>query len=411
MTNTPEINKTSLLKISRDKHALSGDALKDSAHMYKQSEPQLSWTCGGRNCPFNVKPHTKVTIQKMIPIPTGHSTPVTQKVQWHHRNFGQPHNFSLALSSDSNPSISPLSLKPFSPLFSRQAMAVLSRLRMVAAAAPLSQLRLRLGIPSISRAYGSAAAQLQYDSDYELESQKENPMMEESQRSESGRGVQWVIMGDPMAKRHVYAEKLSRLLQVPHISMGTLVRQELHPHSALYKQIANAVNQGKLVPEKVIFGLLSKRLEEDYYRGETGFILEGIPRTTIQAEILDEIADIDLVLNFKCTKECLLKKHAGVQACAACHDFLAACHSKLHLDLPSRNDQMESSNADAEVALEKKLQNYAKQSKPLEDYYKQQKKLLEFQVAGAPGETWQGLLAALHLQHMSAVSSSQKLTA
>lgn len=48
-------------------------------------------------------------------------------------------------------------------------------------------------------------------------------------------------------------------------------------------QIANAVNQGKLVPEDVIFGLLSKRLEEGYCRGESGFILDGIPRTRVQA--------------------------------------------------------------------------------------------------------------------------------
>ena len=55
---------------------------------------------------------------------------------------------------------------------------------------------------------------------------------------------------------------------------------------------------------------------------------------------------------------------------------------------------------------------YFPQSKPLEDYYRKQRKLLDFEVAGAPGETWQGLLAALHLQHVNAVnSSSQKLTA
>lgn len=43
------------------------------------------------------------------------------------------------------------------------------------------------------------------------------------------------------------------------------------------------MNGGKLVPEDIIFGLLSKRLEEGYHRGETGFILDGIPRTRIQA--------------------------------------------------------------------------------------------------------------------------------
>lgn len=48
-------------------------------------------------------------------------------------------------------------------------------------------------------------------------------------------------------------------------------------------QIASALDHGKLVPEEIIFALLSKRLEDGYYRGETGFILDGIPRSRIQA--------------------------------------------------------------------------------------------------------------------------------
>ncbi|KAK9067367.1 hypothetical protein SSX86_014694 [Deinandra increscens subsp. villosa] len=243
-------------------------------------------------------------------------------------------------------------------------MAMLSRLRV--AAAPLA--RLRSG-PINRRPFGSAA-QLQYDYDDDYD---ESPSeMEDSLGSASGRGVQWVIMGDPLTNRQMYAQKLSQLLKVPHISMGTLVRQELNPRSSLYKQIADAVNHGKLVPEEVIFGLLSKRLEEGFHRGETGFILDGIPRTRTQAEILDQVADIDLVLNFKSTEAFLQKKHLA--------------H---YQDIHSMS----------------KLTN-----KPLEDYYKKQRKLLNFNVAGAPGETWQGLLEALHLQHMNALSSSQKLS-
>lgn len=48
-------------------------------------------------------------------------------------------------------------------------------------------------------------------------------------------------------------------------------------------QIANAVNRGEVVSEDIIFGLLSKRLEDGYYRGEIGFILDGVPRSRIQA--------------------------------------------------------------------------------------------------------------------------------
>ncbi|GFP84919.1 probable adenylate kinase 7 mitochondrial [Phtheirospermum japonicum] len=279
----------------------------------------------------------------------------------------------------------------------------------------------RLGIAArlshrLRRAYGSAAAaQLDYDYYHCYDGEEEPPRgaMEESEEWETpGRGVQWVIMGDPMASRHVYAERLAKLLDVPHISMGSLVRQELNPNSPLYKKIAGAVNQGKLVPEDVIFGLLSNRLEEGYCRGENGFILDGIPRTRMQAEILDQVTDIDLVLNLKCTEESVVKKTLGGRIYSPSRKF----HSMAASGLNNLNP-FQSPSADSDPIWKEKLHMFAEQlccvqRKPLEEYYKQQKKLLDFQVAGAPGDTWQCLLAALQLQHMSnAASSPHKLMA
>ncbi|KAM1130033.1 hypothetical protein ACFX19_045438 [Malus domestica] len=153
-----------------------------------------------------------------------------------------------------------------------------------------------------------------------------------------GRGVQWVLIGDRGAKKHLYARgsrscwKFRTFLWDPSSAIG--------------------VNERKLVPDEVIFALLSKRLEEGCYRGENGFILEQELKLR---EIVDQIADIDLVVNLKRTNEHLTKSP--------------------------------------------------------EDYYRKQHELIDFQVKSAPGETWQGLLAALHLQHINAVDSSQKLTA
>lgn len=113
-------------------------------------------------------------------------------------------------------------------------MSVLSRLGVAA------RLSSRLPKPVVGRGYGSAAAaQLDYDAYYDDDEEPHGKMkMEESQGWETlGRGVQWVIMGDPMARRHLYAERLAKLLDVPHISMGSLVRQELNPDSPLYKKV------------------------------------------------------------------------------------------------------------------------------------------------------------------------------
>lgn len=248
------------------------------------------------------------------------------------------------------------------------------------------------------RAFGSAAAlAYDYDDDYYYDYHddrtarvRRNQPMVDGQGSEPRRGVQWVIIGEPGTRKHVYAERLSKLLEVPYISMGSLVRQELSPHSYFYKQIENAVNQGKLVPQDIVFGLLSKKLEEGCSRVKTGFILDGIPRTRMQAEILDRIADVDLVLNFKCDVKDIAKGELGNG-----------------LNLQSQGSWIRS--FPEEAAWKEKLRTYTEQSKPLEDYYRKQKKLLDFQVSGAPGETWQGLLSVLQLQHMN--SSFQKLTA
>lgn len=118
-------------------------------------------------------------------------------------------------------------------------MSVLSQLRSLAPR--------RIGLLS-TRAYGSAA-QLQYDYSEEEDSEDEGAPRQHGMAESEGwgwvpeRGVQWVLMGDRGIKRHVYGERLSKLLEVPHISMGTLVRQELHPRSSLYKQVSSGFSK------------------------------------------------------------------------------------------------------------------------------------------------------------------------
>uniref|UniRef100_A0A7N0U8D3 adenylate kinase n=1 Tax=Kalanchoe fedtschenkoi TaxID=63787 RepID=A0A7N0U8D3_KALFE len=111
--------------------------------------------------------------------------------------------------------------------------------------------------------------------------------------------VQWVFLRCPVVGRETYASRLSKLLGVPHIATGDLVREELSSSKALASTLAEIVNQGKPVSDELIIKLLSKRLELGEATGESGFILDGFPRTINQAEILDEVTDIDLVVNLK----------------------------------------------------------------------------------------------------------------
>lgn len=108
--------------------------------------------------------------------------------------------------------------------------------------------RLRAFAPSLkafsNRAFGSAAAAVQYHYDDDEEEEYAQCVvpgaMLDAQGSAPERGVQWVMIGEPGAKRHLFAERLSKLLEVPHISMGTLLRQELNPRSSLYQQVESS---------------------------------------------------------------------------------------------------------------------------------------------------------------------------
>jgi len=102
--------------------------------------------------------------------------------------------------------------------------------------------RLRAIAPSLktfNRPFGSAAAvQYSYDDDEDVELEYNTPRgMLDTEGSAPERGVQWVMIGEPGAKRHVFAERLSKLLEVPHISMASLLHQELNPRSSLYQQV------------------------------------------------------------------------------------------------------------------------------------------------------------------------------
>ncbi|XP_061360136.1 probable adenylate kinase 1, chloroplastic isoform X2 [Gastrolobium bilobum] len=130
--------------------------------------------------------------------------------------------------------------------------------------------------------------------------------------------VQWVFLGCPGVGKGTYASRLSNLLGAPHIATGDLVREELASSGPLSTQLSEIVNQGQLVSDEIIINLLSKRLVAGEAKGELGFILDGFPRTIKQAEILEGVTDIDLVINLKLREDVLLEKCLGRRICNQC---------------------------------------------------------------------------------------------
>ncbi|XP_073134509.1 adenylate kinase [Henckelia pumila] len=226
----------------------------------------------------------------------------------------------------------------------------------------------------------------------------------------AGRNVQWVFLGCPGVGKGTYASRLSALLGVPHIATGDLVREELSSSGSLSKELAEIVNQGKLVSDEIVINLLSKRLEMGEAKGESGFILDGFPRTVRQAEILDEVTDIDLVVNLRLPESVLVEKCLGRRICGQCgKNFnIATINIKGENGNPDITmaplppppqcaSKLETRSDDTEAIIKERLRVYDEKSQPVEGFYRDQGKLLEFNLPGGIPESWPKLLEALSL--------------
>ncbi|KAL5546245.1 hypothetical protein UlMin_005932 [Ulmus minor] len=224
------------------------------------------------------------------------------------------------------------------------------------------------------------------------------------------RNVQWVFLGCPGVGKGTYASRLCNLLGVPHIATGDLVREELASSGSLSKQLSEIVNQGKLVSDEIIISLLSKRLEAGEAKGESGFILDGFPRTINQAEILERVIDIDVVLNLKLREDVLLEKCLGRRICSQCGKGFNV--ASIHVEgengcppicmeplLPPSNcmSKLITRSDDTEAVVKERLRIYYEKSQPVEDFYRCRGKLSEFNLPGGIPESWPKLLQVLNL--------------
>ncbi|XP_028775994.1 adenylate kinase 1, chloroplastic [Neltuma alba] len=227
---------------------------------------------------------------------------------------------------------------------------------------------------------------------------------------EEDRNVQWVFLGCPGVGKGTYASRLSTLTGVPHIATGDLVRDELASSGPLSAQLSEIVNQGKLVSDEIIISLLSKRLAAGKAKGESGFILDGFPRTIRQAEILEGVTDIDLVVNLKLREDVLLEKCLGRRICSQCGgNFNVAS-----IDIKGENgipgiimapllppahcmSKLITRSDDTEAVVKERFRIYNEKSQPVEEFYRSRGKLLEFDLPGGIPESWPKLLQALNL--------------
>lgn len=125
-----------------------------------------------------------------------------------------------------------------------------------------------------------------------------------------------VFIGPPGVGKGTYAQAVSQLYKIPHISTGDIFRDEVKRGTELGKAIEGYLQRGLLVPDEIVIEVVKARLAKEDCRD--GFILDGFPRTIVQAEALEAFAPPDLVLNFTASDAVIMERLSGRRICSKC---------------------------------------------------------------------------------------------
>ncbi len=204
-----------------------------------------------------------------------------------------------------------------------------------------------------------------------------------------------ILLGAPGAGKGTQALKLVDHYSTPQISTGDLLRAAVADGTDLGKQANEYMTAGKLVPDEVVIGLIEERLKEDDC--QSGFILDGFPRTVAQADKLKEITDIDAVVNVDVDTSILVDRLTGRRTCKNCNAMYHmvfnppkqegvcdACGGELY----QRSD-------DNEETVTKRVETYSENTAPLIDYYKETGKVKDVNGQGGIDEIFQNILKVL----------------
>ncbi len=184
-----------------------------------------------------------------------------------------------------------------------------------------------------------------------------------------GRGRIIVMLGAPGAGKGTQAKRLEKVFGMPQISTGDILRNMAKEDTPLGRQIREIQLSGKLVDDEVLAEVVKERTNASDCT--SGYILDGYPRTLIQADQLDRLAIEQgrrvVVLNIEVTDELLFKRLTGRRICKACGAIF-----NVYLQ-PSQQDgicdhcgsELTQRGDDKAEVIEKRLKEYHKNTAPL----------------------------------------------
>ncbi len=184
-----------------------------------------------------------------------------------------------------------------------------------------------------------------------------------------------VLVGPPGAGKGTQAQFLSEHYSIPHISTGDIFRTNLKAGTPLGVEAQKFMDAGELVPDSVTNEMVKDRLGNADVAN--GFLLDGFPRNTNQAQVLDSILSekkmpLDAVLELKIDNAEIIKRLAGRRTCRGCGASSHVVFEKPKVDgvCDKCQGQLYQREDDKEEVIARRLEIYTQQTAPIVEFYK-----------------------------------------
>ena len=185
-----------------------------------------------------------------------------------------------------------------------------------------------------------------------------------------------IFLAPPAAGKGTLSEMLVKKYGYGHISTGDLLRQEVNAGTSLGKEAEGLMKEGKYVPDDLIIKLISNRITKSDC--DNGYILDGFPRTKVQAEKYDELLkelgkDLGVVIYIDIDKDMAIRRACSRITCPEC----GRIYNKYSNEMKPKKDglcddcnvELTQRADDTEETFVKRFDEYMQKTMPLYDYY------------------------------------------
>lgn len=184
-----------------------------------------------------------------------------------------------------------------------------------------------------------------------------------------------ILLGPPMSGKGTQSARLSASMGIPQVSSGDLFRDNIKNKTALGLEAKSYIDRGDLVPDQVTIGMVADRLKQEDCRN--GALLDGFPRTSFQAEALDDIlsdlgAELSGVISIAVPDDVLVERASGRRICRVCGQSYHLVFSPPEVEGICDLDggELYQREDDKAETVRQRLDVYQAQTSPLIEYYR-----------------------------------------